>query len=121
MNIKEIIKKEVLAQEVYYIDPRICRVKLDANENPHPLPDGMKEKILERIDALSLNRYPQAGSPDLKSYVARNLGVAEDMILIGNGSDELIHILLTAVSGGVIIPVPTFAMYKMGAMILLLN
>ncbi|MCK4535282.1 MAG: histidinol-phosphate transaminase, partial [Syntrophobacterales bacterium] len=47
-------------------------------------------------------------------------GVDEDMILIGNGSDELIHILLTAVnaspSGSVMFPTPTFAMYRISAL-----
>jgi len=42
------------------------------------------------------------------------------MVLIGNGSDELIHILLTAVSaspsGSVMFPIPTFAMYGISAL-----
>ncbi len=119
MKIEEIIKKEVLGQTAYAIDPRTCRIKLDANENPHPLPAGFKEKIRDRLDSLLLNRYPQAGSPDLKFSAAGSMGVTEDMILIGNGSDELIQTLLTAIrpdpAGGVMIPVPTFAMYKIGA------
>lgn len=119
MEIEKIIKEGVLGQKAYPIESRTCRIKLDANENPYPLPPDLKERLLRKIDSLSLNRYPSAGSPEMRSSIARNLGVGDDMILIGNGSDELIQILLTAVkpesSGGIMIPAPTFAMYKIGA------
>jgi len=119
MKLEEIIKKEILGQTAYPIDSRTCRVKLDANENPYPLPAGLREKLEDGIRAISFNRYPQAGSPDMRSAVAGNLGMDEDMILVGNGSDELIQILLTAIgpgtSGTVMIPTPTFAVYKIVA------
>jgi len=119
MKLEGIIKKEILGQTAYPIDSRTCRVKLDANENPYPLPAGLREKIDDSIHAIPFNRYPQAGSPDMRSAVAGNLGVDEDAILVGNGSDELIQILLTAIgpvtSGTVMIPTPTFAVYKIVA------
>lgn len=120
MNIEKIIKNAVLSQEAYSVEEKLCRIKLDANENPYPLPPGLKRMILERLQAVSLNRYPEPGSPGLKADFARYYGVDEDMILIGNGSDELIHILLTAVApcspGSVMFPVPTFAMYRISAL-----
>lgn len=119
MEIENVIKEGVLKQEAYNIDPRACRIKLDANENPYPLHPDLKEKLFRKIYSLSFNRYPSAGSPEMRSSIARNLGVTDDMILVGNGSDELIQILLTAVrlesTGGIMIPVPTFAMYKISA------
>ncbi|MBW2599006.1 MAG: histidinol-phosphate transaminase [Deltaproteobacteria bacterium] len=120
MNIEKIIKNAVLSQEAYPVKENLCRIKLDANENPYPLPPGMKRIISEHLSAVSLNRYPTPGSPGLKADFARYYGVDEDMILIGNGSDELIHILLTAVntstSGSVMFPTPTFAMYRISAL-----
>ncbi|MEA2013953.1 MAG: histidinol-phosphate transaminase [Thermodesulfobacteriota bacterium] len=119
MNIEKIIKSAVFSQEAYPVEQRACKVKLDANENPFPLPPGLKRIIAERLEAVLLNRYPAPGLPDLKADFARYYGVDEDMILIGNGSDELIHILLTAVSpsrsGSVMFPTPTFAMYGISA------
>jgi histidinol-phosphate aminotransferase len=41
--------------------------------------------------------------------------VDKDMIMLGNGSDELIQILCMTLQGkikGVLVPVPTFSMYK---------
>ena len=120
MDIEKIIKNAVLSQEAYSVEENLCRIKLDANENPYPLPPGLKSMISERLEAVSLNRYPAPGSPGLKTDFARYYGVDEDMILIGNGSDELIHILLTAVnaspSGSVMFPTPTFAMYGISAL-----
>ena len=120
MDIEKIIKSAVLSQEAYSVEEKLCRIKLDANENPYPLPPGLKRMISERLEAVSLNRYPAPGSPGLKADFARYYGVDEDMILIGNGSDELIHILLTAVSaspsGSVMFPTPTFAMYGISAL-----
>jgi len=120
VDIEKIIKNAVFSQEAYPVEEISCRIKLDANENPYPLPQTLRRMISERLEAVSLNRYPEPGSPGLRRDFARYYGVDEDMILIGNGSDELIHILLTAVdpslSGSVMFPTPTFAMYEIIAL-----
>jgi len=120
VNIEKIIKKEVLSQEAYPTEERSFRIKLDANENPYPLPPSLKRLIFERLESVSLNRYPAPGSPGLRADFARYYGVDEEMVLIGNGSDELIQILLTAASasssGSVMFPTPTFAMYRISAL-----
>lgn len=120
MDFENFIKDAVLSQEAYPVDADLCTIKLDANENPHPLPPDLGRAIFERLKAVSLNRYPSPGSPKLKTDFAGYFGVDEDMILIGNGSDELIHILNTAAtpsrSGSVMFPTPTFAMYGISAL-----
>jgi histidinol-phosphate aminotransferase len=75
----------------------------------------MKKKLLEQLNKVELNRYPQAGAPDLRERFARYYGVDKDMIMLGNGSDELIQVLCMTLKGkinGVLVPVPTFVMYK---------
>ena len=65
-----------------------------------------------RVD---LNRYPEAGAPQLRERFAQYYGVNKNMIMLGNGSDELIQILCLTLKGkikGVLVPVPTFSMYK---------
>ncbi len=117
MDVTRIIKSEVLGQEAYQIDERVCRIKLDANENPYSLPEDLSLRLFEYLRTFPLNRYPAPGSPDLRRKFAEKFGVGEDMIIIGNGSDELIQMLLTALppSGSVLIPSPTFGMYKISA------
>lgn len=121
MDIKNLIREGVLNQEAYRAHRVVsCRIQLDANEASYTLSPSMKSEIIERLKKVPLNRYPEAGSPGLRAGFARLYGVGDDMLIVGNGSDELIHILLVAVkgspSGGVLIPTPTFAMYKISAL-----
>jgi histidinol-phosphate aminotransferase len=118
MDVGSLIKEEVLAQKAYSVENTACPVKLDANENPLAMPDPLRESFISRLANLSLNRYPEAGSPALAVRFAKSFGVGRDQVMIGNGSDELIQILCAAVArpgAGIMIPVPTFAMYRISA------
>jgi len=113
-----IFRKEVRAQQAYPIEDIACPVKLDANENPYLLPLTVRRRFWKRLQAIPLNRYPEAGSPEVLKRFALYFGVDRDMIMVGNGSDELIGILCTAVGGegtSVMVPVPTFPMYRISA------
>ena len=119
MNFKDLIRKEILSQTAYPAQVPACKIRLDANENPFTLPASLKNGIFEAMKKIELNRYPEAGSHRLRARFAEYYGVEEDMLMIGNGSDELIQILCTALTGqimDVIIPVPTFAMYRISAL-----
>jgi histidinol-phosphate aminotransferase len=101
------------------VDHASCRIKLDANENPLAIPEKLREKFATLLASIPLNRYPEAGSIKLVSRFAETFGVGADQVLIGNGSDELIQILCTALARPgveVMIPVPTFAMYRISGL-----
>ena len=69
-------------------------VKLASNENPEgPLP-----AVLEAVNvaARELNRYPDAACFELTQRLARHLDVAPGSIIFGNGSNEVIDILIRA-------------------------
>ena len=71
------------------------------------------------LASVPLNRYPEAGSIALTARFAKAFGVGADQVMIGNGSDELIQILCTALArpgAEVMIPVPTFAMYRISGL-----
>ena len=88
---------------------------MDANENPFTLQEPLKKRLLEEMGKVNLNRYPEAGAPELRDRFARYYGVNKDMIMLGNGSDELIQTLCLTLKGkvkGVLIPTPTFVMYE---------
>ena len=58
MDIRALIKEEVLAQKAYAVETTPCRVKLDANENPLAIPPPLRETIcgpagLRRAEPLS--------------------------------------------------------------------
>ena len=67
-------------------------IKLASNENPI----GVSPKVLETMGKRlnGVHRYPQAGSPRLRQALAAYHGIPEDWIVAGNGSDELIDLLI---------------------------
>jgi histidinol-phosphate aminotransferase len=118
MDIGFLIKEEVLAQKAYAVANAACPVKLDANENPLAIPEELLAPFAARLASVSLNRYPEAGSPASAARFAKAFGVGRDQVVLGNGSDELIQILCSAVArpgAEAMIPVPTFAMFRIAA------
>ncbi len=119
MDVRLLIKEEVLGQEAYPVEASAFRVKLDAQENPLAMPGRLREEFAVRLASVPLNRYPEGGSLTLARRFAGTFGVKADQVMIGNGSDELIQILCTALArpgAGMMIPVPTFAMYRISAL-----
>jgi len=110
MNITNLIRKNVL-ELVAYSSARDdfksnAEVYLDANENPFE--NGV-------------NRYPDPYQNKLKQKIAEIKGVAKNQLLIGNGSDEVIDLILRAFcepkTDNIILNSPTYGMYKVLAKI----
>jgi len=93
-------------------------VKLASNENclgPSP-----KAILAIKKNIGKINRYPDASSFYLRKKLAKSLGVGEDSLIFGNGSDEVIGMAIrTFVSPGdeVIIAKPTFLIYEIASQI----
>jgi histidinol-phosphate aminotransferase len=65
--------------------------------------------------ALELNRYPDPEASELRALLAARAGWPREGLLLGNGSDELIVLLLAACGGPratLLVPAPTFSMYR---------
>lgn len=95
-------------------------VRLDSNESPFlPDPDEM-QTFQEELGRLALNRYPEVSGRPLREALAQRWNVVPDEILLGNGSEEIISILMIAFGGGggggrparVLYPTPTFNQYE---------
>ena len=115
MNLQKLVNKEIFKQNGYVAPELTDSIKLDANENPFSLKEPLQKKLLESFGSIKLNRYPEAGAPLLRERFAQYFGVDKEMIMLGNGSDELIQILCMTVKGeinGLLVPTPTFVMYK---------
>jgi len=67
-------------------------IKLASNENPL----GASPKVLQALEKqlTEVYRYPRTGSPRLRQVLGAYHGVPEDRIVVGNGSDELIDLLI---------------------------
>ena len=91
-------------------------IKLASNENPL----GPSPKATEAITTAlgDLHRYPDGSAFKLTQTLSKHLGVPPEMIVFGNGSDELIGLLCHAfLSTGdrVILPRPSFLIYEIMA------
>ena len=88
-------------------------LKLNANENPYP-PSPRVLKAVRAAAAPSLRLYPEAANETLRAEAARVYGVGADHIIAGNGSDELLTILMRCFVGPrdrVAYPMPTYSLY----------
>jgi histidinol-phosphate aminotransferase len=113
--IKSRVKRGIQELSPYSVPHFECRIKLDGNESPFSLPDEVVEKVLKEIREIPINRYPDSEANVLREKISKVSGFPQEGILVGNGSDELIEMLMTTFSGGtgrVLYPVPTFPMYR---------
>ncbi|KQV89920.1 histidinol-phosphate aminotransferase [Massilia sp. Root351] len=119
--IRNTIRSDVLAVPGYHVADASGFIKLDAMENPYPLPAHLAAELAGRLAAVALNRYPVASYASVKERICKHLGVPAGYdVLLGNGSDELISILDMACArqdrrAVVLAPVPTFVMYARSA------
>src|SRR6478609_7289347 len=66
--------------------------KLNTNENPYPPSPAVKEALVSTVtDRLRL--YPDPLGKTFREAVARLHGVEPEMVLAGNGSDDLLTII----------------------------
>lgn len=103
--------RDMSAYSVPHVD---TKVRLDGNESPFPLPSELNTKLSAELAALEVNRYPDPESEGVRTRLSRICDFPVEGILLGNGSDELIGILITTFAGGtsrIHIPTPTFSMY----------
>lgn len=106
---------KIVRQNILYLKPYssardefegLAEVALDANENPF---------------GFGLNRYPEASHKSLKKAYSKFASVGADRLLFGNGSDEIIDLIIRAFcepkKDKILIMPPTFGMYKVAAAI----
>lgn len=108
------IRSDIRKMRSYNVPDHQGLIKLDAMENPYLLPTELQEKLATHLSQVAINRYPDSSMLALREQIAKKDGVNANQILLGNGSDELIQLLLlSAESGTCVVPSPTFVMYKM--------
>ncbi len=111
--------EKLLAERIKGISPYLPEdgsgmTALDKNESPFEAEEAVKAVILERLREIPLNRYPDNDCKALKKAIAAYSGVSDEDIVAGNGSDELIHVVMQAfVEPGdkIMLHSPTFSMY----------
>ena len=89
-------------------------IKLNTNENPYPPSPKVAEAVREAFDG-RLRLYPDPVGTTFRRVAAAHHGVTPDMVLAGNGSDDLLTILVRAFVGPgdvVLYPTPSYILYR---------
>jgi histidinol-phosphate aminotransferase len=114
-----VLRDDVRSMAGYAVPDAAGLVKLDAMENPFGLPEDLQQRLATRLAAQPLNRYPMADPREFKERLRKAMGVPDGLrLMLGNGSDELIHLVIQACAkpdAVVLSPVPSFVMYEMSA------
>lgn len=87
-------------------------IRLDKGELPYPPSLGVLKAIAD--SAGTINRYPAILGGSLRNSLAEYCGTKVEQIALGNGSDELIELILKVFmkpGDEVLLPTPTFFVY----------
>lgn len=71
---------------------------LASNESPLGASPAVAAAVTAALDLV--HRYPDPLAGELREALAEEFGVSPEQVLVGNGSDELIHLLTTAYAAG---------------------
>ena len=92
-------------------------IKLASNENPlGPSPLAVEAA---RAELGKVHRYPESEAPLLRGALAQRLGVSAEEIVLGNGSNELLELLVRTFCSGdqrVIFAEPSFVVYRLACL-----
>jgi histidinol-phosphate aminotransferase len=122
-SLAALLRPELAELTAYVPEPGEYAVRLDANEAP-PLLSGAARALLAQAAADTLwERYPDATVRELRQAIADACATSPEEVLCGVGSDEIITLLVTALSvprgrapvATVLTTTPTFVMYRMSA------
>jgi histidinol-phosphate aminotransferase len=118
-RLQHTLRHDLQSMHAYAIQPSAGFVKLDAMENPFPLPIELQRELGARLGRVAINRYPAQCVADVVAALSRHVDLpAGCKLMLGNGSDELIDMIALAcdVPGAkVLAPVPGFVMYEVSA------
>ncbi len=70
-------------------------VKLNTNENPYPPSPAVLQALAAAIDG-SLRLYPSPDAAALRARAAEHFGISPSQVLCGNGSDEVLVLIMRA-------------------------
>src|SRR6185503_19326662 len=92
-------------------------IKLASNENPlGPSPLALEAA---RAELGKVHRYPESEAPSLRDALGQHLGVSAGEIVVGNGSNELLELLVRTFCSGdqrVVFAEPSFVIYRLACL-----
>jgi len=112
------LRKTILPLAAYGPPRDPAAVPLHLNESPSDVPEDLKRELVERLFRADWSKYPITDGARLARSLAAAAGVDPAGTMVGNGSNELLQLLLFAtVEPGdrVVVAAPSFALYALQA------
>ncbi len=69
-------------------------IRVNGNESYKNITKDELNEIIEEVKKINFNRYPDNDSIDIRKAYANVIGVSEENIIAGNGSDEMISLII---------------------------
>ncbi len=111
-----LVRPDIQQMSAYHVPNAAGLIKLDAMESPFPWPGDLQQQWLEKLSTAQINRYPDPQATDVKRRIRQVMTVPDAYsILLGNGSDEVIQLVIQALAredAVVMSPEPSFVMFK---------
>jgi len=88
-------------------------IKLNTNENPYPPSPRVLKRIRDAVNG-DLRLYPDPTAKALRETIADVFDTKPDRVLVGNGSDDLLTIIIRSFvgpRGKAAFPTPTYSLY----------
>ena len=89
-------------------------IKLASNENPLAPSDRVMKAMATALN--HVNRYPDGSGHYLRQAIGRRHGLTAEHVILGNGSNDLIELMVRAFlrpGEEAVIPHPSFVVYPM--------
>jgi histidinol-phosphate aminotransferase len=110
-SIKRPVHGSITPAELRELDISIDDV-IDFSSNINPL--GVSPCVRAAMSAADTSRYPDPDCLELREALAQRTNAGVENIIVGNGSTELIHLIVRAFAadGSVVIATPTYGEYE---------
>lgn len=71
------------------------KIRLNSNENPRGYTVEEIKNMINSLDNIELNRYPNSDGDNLRKAYGKIMNLEKDNLIIGNGSDEMINLIIS--------------------------
>lgn len=112
--------EHLVNEQIISLNPKLAgpvkgenTIRLDKGELPYPPSNHVIKAIADA--AATINRYPAVLGGSLRHSLANYTGAKLEQIIIGNGSDDLIELIIKVFvkpTEEVLLPIPTFFVYR---------
>ncbi len=92
-------RDDLRALEGYHSPQLEVDVRLNTNESPFAPPAAFVDQVVDRLQKVDWNRYPDRGATELRERLGAFLGQPPARLVCGNGSNEVLQTLLLTYGG----------------------